>query len=255
MAGDGDRPLVGLGDVALLATRALPAWRARTTPPPATAEPPLEIHVASEQFAWQIHYPGPDGEFGRTDAALITPANPAGVDRASPHAADDIGLTNVLVLPINRTIVVQLTSRDVIHTFTLPQMRVKQDATPGFVARTWFTPIRKARGRSSAHSYAGWGTIGCEGNTASCRGPPGRTGSPKRQRGSRRDSSTPAESRYRRLVPRLVQLDLAIPRQVHHHADTPSMILRLAVDPTPRARRSATVARMSSHMNDTWWAA
>jgi len=49
-----------------------------------------------------------------------------------------------LVLPINRTIVVQLTSRDVIHSFTLPQMRVKEDATPGFVTRTWFTPINDA---------------------------------------------------------------------------------------------------------------
>ncbi len=149
--------LVVLGDVALLATRALPAWRARTTPPPATAEPPLEIHVASEQFAWQIHYPGPDGEFGRTDAALITPANPVGVDRASPHAADDIGLTNVLVLPINRTIVVQLTSRDVIHTFTLPQMRVKQDATPGFVARTWFTPIKEGAWEIQCSQLCGLG--------------------------------------------------------------------------------------------------
>jgi cytochrome c oxidase subunit 2 len=135
--------LVIAGDVALLATRALPAWRTRTAPPPASAEPPLEIHVASEQFAWQVHYPGPDGQFGRTDATLITPSNPVGIDRSSPHAEDDIGLTNVLVLPIDRTVVVQLTSRDVIHSFTLPQMRVKQDVTPGFVTRTWFTPIKE----------------------------------------------------------------------------------------------------------------
>lgn len=135
--------LVVLGDAALLATRALPAWQARMAPPPAAGEPPLEIHVAAEQFAWQVHYPGPDGRFGRTDAALISASNPVGIDRASPHADDDIGLTNVLVLPVHRTIVVQLTSRDVIHSFTLPQMRVKQDATPGFVTRTWFTPVRE----------------------------------------------------------------------------------------------------------------
>jgi cytochrome c oxidase subunit 2 len=132
---------VVLGDVVLLATRALPAWNARMSPPPAAAEPPLEVHVAAEQFAWQIHYSGPDGRFGRTDAALITPANPVGIDRTSPNAADDIGLTNTLVLPVNRTVVVQLTSRDVIHSFTLPEMRVKQDATPGYTTRTWFTPI------------------------------------------------------------------------------------------------------------------
>lgn len=132
--------LVIAGDVVLLATRALPAWQARMAPPPPGGEPPLEIHVAAEQFAWQVHYPGPDGRFGATDSARISPSNPVGIDRASAHAGDDIGLTNVLVLPLGRTVVVQLTSRDVIHSFTLPEMRVKQDATPGFTARTWFTP-------------------------------------------------------------------------------------------------------------------
>lgn len=129
-----------LGDVVLLATRALPAWNARMAPPAAGVEATLEIHVAAEQFAWNIHYPGPDGRFGRTGAAFISAANPVGIDRNDPAAADDIGLVNLLVLPLGRTIVVQLTSRDVVHSFTLPQMRVKQDATPGMTARTWFTP-------------------------------------------------------------------------------------------------------------------
>jgi cytochrome c oxidase subunit II len=148
---------VVLGDVVLLATRALPAWQARMSPLPAGAEPPLEIRVAAEQFAWQIHYPGPDGHFGRSDAALISPANPVGIDRASPFAQDDIGLTNVLVLPINRPIVVQLTSRDVVHSFTLPQMRVKQDATPGFVSRTWFTPVREGSWEIGCSQLCGLG--------------------------------------------------------------------------------------------------
>lgn len=129
-----------LGDVVLLATRALPAWNARMAPPAAGVGAPLEIHVAAEQFAWNIHYPGPDGRFGRTGAAFISAANPVGIDRDDPAAADDIGLVNLLVLPLGRTVVVQLTSRDVVHSFTLPQMRVKQDATPGMTARTWFTP-------------------------------------------------------------------------------------------------------------------
>ncbi len=129
-----------LGDVALLATRALPAWNARMTPPAAGLEAPLEIHVAAEQFAWNIHYPGPDGRFGPTGAAFISASNPVGIDRADPDAADDIGLQNVLVLPLGRTIVAEITSRDVVHSFTLPEMRVKQDATPGMTARTWFTP-------------------------------------------------------------------------------------------------------------------
>jgi len=130
-----------VGDIAVLATRALPAWHARMAPPAGDGEAPLEVHVAAEQFAWQIHYPGPDGRFGRADTAQISASNPVGIDRADPTAADDIGLTNILVLPIGRPVVVQLTSRDVVHSFSLPEMRVKQDATPGLIARTWFTPI------------------------------------------------------------------------------------------------------------------
>lgn len=133
--------MVILGDVTVLVARALPAWFARLDPPEAGLALPLEVHVAAEQFAWQVHYPGPDNRFGPTGAAFITASNPVGIDRADPAAADDIGLTNVLVLPANRPIVVQLTSRDVVHSFTLPEMRVKQDVTPGMTARTWFTPI------------------------------------------------------------------------------------------------------------------
>jgi cytochrome c oxidase subunit 2 len=129
-----------LGDVIILATQALPSWSARIAPPPAGVVP-IEIRIAAEQFAWNIHYPGPDRVFGRTSQALISASNPVGIDRDDPAAADDIGLLNVLMLPINRTAVVQLTSRDVIHSFTLNEMRVKQDANPGMTARVWFTPI------------------------------------------------------------------------------------------------------------------
>ena len=131
--------IVIAGDVIILATQALPAWAARNAPPPPGAEP-VEIHVAAEQFAWNIHYPGPDRTFGRRNPALVSATNPVGIDRADPAAADDIGLLNVLMLPVGRTAVVQLTSRDVIHSFTLNEMRVKQDATPGMTARVWFTP-------------------------------------------------------------------------------------------------------------------
>ena len=132
--------LVIVGDVIILATQALPAWAARNEPPPAGAEP-IEIRIAAEQFAWNIHYPGPDRVFGRTSQALISASNPIGIDREDSAARDDIGLLNVLMLPVNRTAVIQLTSRDVIHSFTLNEMRVKQDATPGMTSRVWFTPI------------------------------------------------------------------------------------------------------------------
>ena len=49
---------------------------------------------------------------------------------------------NILTLPLDRTVVIQLASRDVVHSFTLPEMRVKQDAVPGMTSRIWFTPTR-----------------------------------------------------------------------------------------------------------------
>lgn len=128
-----------VGDVFILTTQALPAWSARVAPPPAGVVP-IEVRVTGEQFAWNIHYPGPDGVFGRTDNALISASNPVGIDREDTAARDDIGLLNILTLPVGRTAVIQLTSRDMVHGFTLNEMRVKQDAVPGMTTRTWFTP-------------------------------------------------------------------------------------------------------------------
>lgn len=128
------------GDVVLLAAAALPAWFGRMAMPDANPAP-LEIRVTGEQFAWNIHYPGLDGQFGRTGQAFISAANPVGIDRSDPNAKDDIGLLNTLTLPLNRPVVVHLTSRDVIHSFTLNEMRVRQDAVPGMTMHTWFTPV------------------------------------------------------------------------------------------------------------------
>lgn len=132
--------LVLAGDVIILTTQALPAWASRNEPPAAGAQP-VEIRITAEQFAWNIHYPGPDRTFGRTSQSMVSASNPIGIDRADPAATDDIGVLNVLMLPVDRTAVIQLTSRDVIHSFTLNEMRVKQDANPGMTARVWFTPI------------------------------------------------------------------------------------------------------------------
>jgi len=130
--------LVLIGDVWLLAGSALPAWLARATPAPEGA---VEVRVVAEQYAWNVHYPGPDGRFGRTDRALISAADPLGIDRTDTDAADDFVLIGMLVVPVNRAVVVHLSSKDVIHSFTLATMRVKQDIAPGLPVTTWFTPI------------------------------------------------------------------------------------------------------------------
>jgi cytochrome c oxidase subunit 2 len=136
-------PLVAIaavvaGDVWLLAGSALPVWWARAQPAPQGA---VEVRVIGEQYAWNIHYPGLDGRFGRTDPSFITAADPIGIDRTDPAGRDDFVLINLMVVPVNRTVVAHLSSKDVIHSFTLPEMRVKQDITPGMPASAWFTPV------------------------------------------------------------------------------------------------------------------
>lgn len=124
-------------EIVLLAAFSIPAWASRVNPP---ADNALIVRVIAQQFSWTIHYPGEDGEFGRVDAALLSAENPSGLDRASPHATDDVVAINEMHLPIGRPVIVQLSARDVVHSFGIPAMRVKQDATPGMMTPVWFTP-------------------------------------------------------------------------------------------------------------------
>ncbi len=98
------------------------------------------VNVVAEQFAWNIHYPGPDGVFGRRKPELVSPDNPLGLDRTDPAAKDDITTINQLNLPVDKPVIVHLSSKDVIHSFNLPVMRVKQDAIPGMNVPVVFTP-------------------------------------------------------------------------------------------------------------------
>ena len=118
----------------------IPAWSRWTRPE--IAKNPLEIRVVGEQFAWNVHYAGPDGIFGRTDAHHVTSSNPLGIDPADPHAKDDVATLNQLHLVVDRDVVIRLTSKDVIHSFFLPYMRVKQDTIPGMEIPVHFRPTR-----------------------------------------------------------------------------------------------------------------
>jgi cytochrome c oxidase subunit II len=156
---------VVVGDAVLLATTALPAWLKRSAPPPPSPAP-LEVRVVAEQFAWHVHYPGPDGRFGLTSDALISAANPLGIDRQSAAARDDIGLSNILTVPVGRPVIAHLSSRDVVHSFTLNEMRVRQDATPGLVVRTWFTPTRTGQWDIGCSQLCGLGHYRMRGSFA-----------------------------------------------------------------------------------------
>jgi cytochrome c oxidase subunit 2 len=125
----------------LLVFYAIPAWAKRVKAFPSENEATV-VRVVAEQFAWNIHYPGPDGKFGRTDIKLISPDNPLGLDRTDPNAKDDITTINQLNLPTDRPVLIHLSSKDVIHSFGLYEMRVKQDAIPGMSIPVWFIPNR-----------------------------------------------------------------------------------------------------------------
>lgn len=105
-------------------------------------EADLVIEVIAEQFAWNIRYPGADGKFGPRRPDLVSVANPIGIDRDHPNGADDIFLTGQMHIPMDKRIQVNLTSKDVLHSFFLPHSRVKQDAVPGMVIQMFFDVTR-----------------------------------------------------------------------------------------------------------------
>jgi cytochrome c oxidase subunit 2 len=131
---------VAVVEVLLLVGLSMPLWADRVEHLPSPAES-TRVRVVGEQFAWNIHYPGPDGVFGRTDPKRIdAQANPLGLDREDPAAKDDVTTINQLHLPVDRPVLITLTSKDVIHSFALQEMRVKQDAIPGISVEVWFVP-------------------------------------------------------------------------------------------------------------------
>ncbi|HEY0378685.1 MAG TPA: cytochrome c oxidase subunit II [Pyrinomonadaceae bacterium] len=101
------------------------------------------VEVVAQQFAWNMHYAGPDGKFGRTDPTLIheDEQNFIGLDSRDPAAKDDL-TTTTLVIPVNRPVELTLRSKDVTHSFWVPQLRFKQDLVPGMAIRVHFTPTR-----------------------------------------------------------------------------------------------------------------
>jgi cytochrome c oxidase subunit 2 len=127
-------------EMVLLFAFSIPLWAARVDhiPPESDA---LVVHLTGEQFAWNVRYAGPDGVFGRTDINLIDlQNNPLGLDRSDAAAKDDVTTLNQLYLPANKPVIVKLRSKDVIHSFNVPEFRVKQDAIPGLTIPIWFVP-------------------------------------------------------------------------------------------------------------------
>jgi cytochrome c oxidase subunit II len=113
------------------------AWADSKMRTPDASDPNVvEIEVNARQFEWRLRYPGKDGKLG-------TP--------------DDLFTVNDLHVPVGKTVLVQLKSQDVLHSFFLPNLRVKQDAVPGMVIPVWFRPMKIGIYDLPCAELCGWG--------------------------------------------------------------------------------------------------
>ena len=103
------------------------------------------VEVNAMQFAWYFRYPGPDRKFGATKPELEDASaggeSAIGLDTRDPASKDDF-VSGVMYVPVDREVDVILRAHDVIHSFGVPAMRVKQDVVPGLAIHTHFTPTK-----------------------------------------------------------------------------------------------------------------
>ncbi len=85
----------------------------------------LKVEVMPQQFAWNFRYTGPDGEFNTDD--------------------DVIPAQNQMHIPVDTPVLIQIAPFDVIHSFYIPNFRVKQDATPGMINAMWFQAVETGK--------------------------------------------------------------------------------------------------------------
>ena len=107
-----------------------------------TPQTDLTIQVLAKQFNWEITYAGPDGKFG---------------------TEDDKTFDNEMHVPVNKPVVVLLRSKDVIHSFFVPQFRMKQDAVPGREIRQWFEATKPGKYELPCAELCGFGHSGMKG--------------------------------------------------------------------------------------------
>jgi cytochrome c oxidase subunit 2 len=84
---------------------------------PRADQHPIAIEIYAQQWAWNVRYAGPDGVF---------------------NTPDDIVTLDDVHIPAGAPVIVALRAKDVVHSFYLPNFRVKEDALPGFTTRLWF---------------------------------------------------------------------------------------------------------------------
>ena len=95
--------------------------------------------VSARQFEWRIRYPAP----GK-------------VLQDTPQP-DDLYTVNDLHVPAGKPVVIRLKSEDVLHSFFLPHLRIKQDAVPGLVIPVWFQCDKVGQQELVCAELCGWG--------------------------------------------------------------------------------------------------
>ncbi len=144
-------------EVILLVGFSIPYWNKQVNNYP-QRDDKVEVRVVAEQFAWNVHYPGEDKTFGKSSNTYFDKqSNPLGLDPNDPNGDDDFTTINQLHLPIGKPAIVHLTSKDVMHSFGLPTMRVKQDIIPGMSIPTWFTPTKSGTSEIACAQLCGIG--------------------------------------------------------------------------------------------------
>ena len=128
---------VAAAETAILIGFAMPVWAKLKNEFPDPGKNPVIVRVVAEQYKWLFHYPGQDGKFGKTSTDFYADDNPAGLDFDDEDGFDDITVRG-LHIPVDTPVIVRLNTKDVIHSFKIPVMRITQDAIPGMEIPLWF---------------------------------------------------------------------------------------------------------------------
>ena len=131
-------------EAVLLVGVAIPIWSKNVEHFPEPKDATV-VQIVAQQFAWNARYPGKDGTFGRQDMKLIAENNVFGVDPADLAGKDDVQVFNEIHVPLDKPVLIYLSSKDVIHSLKLVAMRLTQDAIPGLRIPCTFTPTKIGR--------------------------------------------------------------------------------------------------------------
>lgn len=126
----------------LLLGFAFPLWSRQADDFP-TSPDTIKLRALGEKFLWNFQYPGSDMMLSSWDMRNVGPANVTGRDLLDPNGKDDFVNPGTLRLPVGRPVIVDVSSKDVIHNLAIVPMRAAQDAIPGVKAHMWFKPVKE----------------------------------------------------------------------------------------------------------------